>query len=152
MKARALVWLIVVLTAAFLIGLVYRDGLQSQHSENALLQAPAGCDPQQRPCLAGDTENGLAFALPESARLMQPFPVQVRVLGSLAQSVVVDFRMRDMDMGVNRVGLAPADGDLWRGTATLPVCVSGRADWLAVVEASSEQGDRRASFAFSVAP
>ena len=153
MNPRALVWLVVVVTAAFLIGLLYREEMQPPgrtKSEN--LPVASDCDPKRRPCLAGDASQGLTLFLPESARLMQPFPIQVQVHGMSASSVTVDFQMRGMEMGVNRVRLAPTDGESWRGSATLPVCVTGRADWLALVEAESDAGPKQATFEFSIAP
>lgn len=59
---------------------------------------------------------------------MQPFSLWVRADG--ARSVEASFTMDGMDMGFNLYRLrADADG-VFRGNVTLPVCVSGRRDWI----------------------
>ena len=153
MTPRALVWLVVVVTAAFLIGLLYRDEMQPPgRTESETLPVAGDCDPQRGPCLAGDASQGLTLSLPESARLMQPFPIQVQFHGMTASSVTVDFQMRGMEMGVNRLRLEPAGAGLWRGTVILPICTTGRADWLALVEAETEAGPKQGTFELSIAP
>lgn len=49
------------------------------------------------------------------------------------ESVHAYFLMRGMDMGFNRYRFV-RDGDHWRAVVTLPVCVSGRRDWVMVME------------------
>ena len=153
MNPRALVWLVVVVTAAFLIGLLYRDEMQPPgRTESETLPVASDCDPQRKPCLAGGASQGLTLSFPESARLMQPFPIEVQFHGMTGSSVTVDFQMRGMDMGVNRLRLEPAGAGLWRGTVVLPICSTGRADWLALVEAETEAGPKQGTFEFSIAP
>lgn len=52
--------------------------------------------------------------------------------------ILLDFKMKGMDMGVNQVLLEPAKNDnniqQWQGSGLLPICVSGRADWVAELE------------------
>lgn len=152
-SARSWIWLVVVLTAALLITLFYRDDHRRlQTAALDTLHVPAGCDPQSQPCVAGGEPTALVLRFPDKVRLMAPFPVEVRLQGATAAAVVVAFEMRDMDMGVNRTALALGDDGVWRGEAVLPICRSGRADWQAVVEAQSEAGVLRARYGFEVAP
>lgn len=59
---------------------------------------------------------------------MQPFALWVRADG--VRSVEASFTMSGMDMGFNLYRLrADADG-VFRGNVTLPVCVTGRRDWV----------------------
>ena len=63
---------------------------------------------------------------------LKPFAVWVRAPG--AGKVEARFTMRGMDMGFNRYSLrADADG-VFRAHVTLPVCASGRRDWIMAVE------------------
>jgi hypothetical protein len=59
---------------------------------------------------------------------LQPFTVWVRRPGATA--VQASFSMEGMDMGFNRYTLKPDADGVFRGRVTLPVCVSGRRDWL----------------------
>ena len=47
--------------------------------------------------------------------------------------VVIDFSGVDMDMGYNRPLLQEATDGVFKGEATLPVCVTGRMTWQATV-------------------
>jgi hypothetical protein len=63
---------------------------------------------------------------------LKPFRVWVKAAG--ARTVQARFTMQGMDMGFNLYTLrADADG-IFRARVTLPVCVSGRRDWIMAVE------------------
>lgn len=76
-------------------------------------------------------------------RALQPFPVAVRTEGMKA--VTVNFSMRGMTMGLNRYALARTSEGGWQGEVTLPICVSGRTDWVA--EFDLQLPDRHVTFA-----
>jgi len=78
--------------------------------------------------------------------------VTVELAGlSAASTVLVDFTMAGMDMGQNRYRLAPGEAGRWQGQATLPVCTSGRMDWLARVEVlGADDGTVSADFPFVI--
>lgn len=152
MSGRSLLWLLVVLGAALVIGALYREDVLHPQGEAERLPVASGCDPADGPCWAGQAQQGMQLVMPEGARLMQTFPVELRLRGRSADAVSVDFRMQGMDMGVNRVSLQAVEPGYWRGEALLPVCSSGRADWLAVVEVRSGEGVWRAEFPFSAEP
>ena len=42
--------------------------------------------------------------------------------------------MNNMNMGVNRFLLKRDNKSIWKGKALLPICVTGRADWLSEIE------------------
>ena len=84
---------------------------------------------------------GCAVALGEEKILVKtniaPAPLQpfaLSIAGSSAQAVTVTLQMQGMDMGSNRYRLLRQSDGEWRGTLTLPVCVSGRRDWLMTVD------------------
>jgi hypothetical protein len=56
-------------------------------------------------------------------------PFSLRIDGVTARTVTAEFTMRDMDMGFNRYRFLRA-GAGWRARVTLPLCVSGRREWI----------------------
>ena len=62
---------------------------------------------------------------------------------SKIESVYVDFKMKGMDLGINRFRLAnsssSSDKQVWKGKAILPICVTGRVDWISEVEVVTKQ-------------
>jgi hypothetical protein len=84
-----------------------------------------------------DPQAGCAFShhgAPASVRLsMQPMPLEAFELTVTAPRVTkisAEFQMVGMDMGFNRYDLRPAGGGAFASSVTLPVCVSGRHDWV----------------------
>jgi len=67
---------------------------------------------------------GIAGAL----KVLQPF--EVWVLAEGAHKVQAQFTMEGMDMGFNLYTLHADEAGVFRGRVTLPVCVSGRRDWV----------------------
>lgn len=66
------------------------------------------------------------FGAPPSG--LHPFSVQVTA--AQAHRVSARFTMPDMDMGENSYQLHKVNGPLWQGDIILPVCITGRHDWL----------------------
>lgn len=105
------------------------------------LQVEAGCESAKRSCrLLGE---GVEFelSLGPLLRTMETFSITVRhVRGDVASNAQVDvqFQMRDMDMGLNHYRLIADVDEVWRGQAMLPVCSSGRSDWLAQVTITTD--------------
>ncbi|HHJ15984.1 MAG TPA: hypothetical protein ENJ80_04730 [Gammaproteobacteria bacterium] len=89
-------------------------------------------------CMARNDELVVDVRFGTVPRALQPFPVQVSVTtGQAVESVAIGFSMRGMDMGLNRYRLVASAPHDWRGDITLPICISGRSDWLADVEVTA---------------
>jgi hypothetical protein len=98
------------------------------------LQAGQSCNVVQG-CSGRHESLTVTLAFEAGPRALQPFPVSVQVdADRQPDDVLVVFSMAGMDMGRNRYRLLPAGDGRWRGEVTLPVCSSGRSDWLADVE------------------
>ena len=68
-------------------------------------------------------------------RALQPFPIRIQLGGEQrVDAVTAAFSMQGMDMGLNRYRLIPDSSDGWSADVTLPICASGRTDWLAQFE------------------
>ena len=95
----------------------------------------SGCEPQQGCAVRGESVSmQLRFLAPPHA--LKPFPVQLLVTtDQQVESVVIAFSMAGMDMGLNRYRMVrdPQTGN-WGADVTLPMCVSGRSDWIAGVD------------------
>lgn len=110
-----------------------------------------GCDPAQGPCGASGAGMDIRFGIGPGVRPLVLFPILVDVSNVPPEAVLVEFSMRDMDMGINRFRLESDDGLHWTGQGVIPICSVGRRDWIATV--LLDQGDRRhrAVFGFQVA-
>jgi hypothetical protein len=65
-------------------------------------------------------------------KVLQPFQVWVRAQD--ARRVQASFTMEGMDMGFNLYTLHADKEGVFRGRVTLPVCVSGRRDWVMTLD------------------
>jgi len=70
---------------------------------------------------------------PHPIPVVRPLVVEAALSGVPADQVQIDFAGATMDMGYNRITLAPAQPGRYTGRATLPVCVTGRMAWLATL-------------------
>jgi len=101
-----------------------------------LIQLPVQkCIPQERMCeiKINDTEVRVSFE--KDIFYLKPFKVSL-FSNNKIDAVYLDFKMRNMDMGVNRFLLASTDlqNKNWQGKGLLPICVTGRADWNSELE------------------
>jgi hypothetical protein len=67
-------------------------------------------------------------ALQGELKPLQPFQVRVEAPG--AGNVEARFSMEGMDMGFNLYALRADKPGVFQASVTLPVCVSGRRDWI----------------------
>ncbi|MDX5333587.1 MAG: hypothetical protein LPK58_06035 [Gammaproteobacteria bacterium] len=93
------------------------------------LPAPADCELHRAPCRLSLPAGQLTVEFSEEPVPLQPFRIQLHT--SLAiDAATADFQMVDMYMGVNRYALVRQSADVWSREAMLPVCATGRSDWL----------------------
>lgn len=78
---------------------------------------------------------------------MAPIAVALDAAAPLDE-VALELEGRDMDMGPNRSRLAPQSAQRWTGTATLPVCLTGRMAWRATVTLRAGERETRIAFGF----
>lgn len=113
------------------------------------------CSPVGGPCTVSDPPRMLALTLSGDVRPLRPFDLELRLPDAAlpqAGPATVDFVMVGMDMGLNRYTLTrQADGS-YRAKVILPVCSSGRSDWVAKVSAIVGQEMWTAEFPFVAEP
>ena len=113
------------------------------------LAVDPGCDPTRTVCTAGDATQRLALQINGPVTGLRPFRVQVVAAGLSVREVRLEFTMPGMDMGQNRYRLLP-EGNGWVGLVTLPVCTTGRSDWLVTVRALGAERQWEAVFPFGM--
>jgi len=102
-------------------------------------------------CTASHEAFSVRVVMGEPRQALKPFPVQLRVEGEQSvDSVTVAFSMKGMEMGQNRYRLIGDGSSSWLANVTLPVCVSGRSDWVAEFELLAQGRRFRASIPFSL--
>jgi hypothetical protein len=77
----------------------------------------------------------LRFSAPPSG--LHPFTLQLQVAN--AHEIYASFIMRSMDMGFNRYHLLPESAGHWQAHVLLPVCVTGRRDWILTLTIDGKQ-------------
>ncbi|MDD3529613.1 MAG: hypothetical protein PHS77_07020 [Gallionellaceae bacterium] len=90
------------------------------------------CADPQAGCTAQVEGRPVRIGLVGPLRPLQPFHVWVEAPG--AGAVTARFDMVGMNMGFNRYALRPDVAGVFRARVTLPVCVSGRRDWVMTVD------------------
>lgn len=127
-----LIGVVFVFVAAYGIG----QWLSSQQSVSDLpvkIMSAEPCDLTQQSCQAKFDEHILNLVLMDKPSALMPFRVRLESDSEQIDNVVLDFRMSGMNMGINRYRLKYEDG-FWQNKLVLPVCTSGRNDWLVTVE------------------
>lgn len=98
----------------------------------------AGCDLNRGICAAtlADGERIELSLSPRPVPVVRPMGIEATLTGfgtERIDNVEIDFAGVTMNMGYNRVALAPAGAGRYTGEATIPVCVSGRMTWRATL-------------------
>jgi len=105
------------------------------------LAAPAGCDLHRSSCRIEFPSGGSVelSITPHPIPVVKPLKVEAAVAGLSPRKVEIDFAGVTMDMGYNRLTLLPADTGRYAGETTLPVCVTGRMEWLATLMVETDR-------------
>ncbi len=93
----------------------------------------------------------LRLSLGSDLRALVQFPITLSLTGITPQdshSVILDFSMSGMTMGLNRYRLLEQGDGQWVAEAVLPVCASGRLEWVATVSVDTHQGRISARYPF----
>lgn len=89
---------------------------------------PVACANPVAGCSFSHRGTALTLRFGAAPQPLAPFDIELR--GSGVQRASAEFQMIGMDMGFNRYDLKPAGADRLAARVTLPVCVSGRRDWV----------------------
>lgn len=126
-------------------------GLNAIHTEDnnklsSIKVSIGDCNVQQKQCKAELKEFDIEISMDKNIFYLKKFNVDVWAenKGSTnIESIQVDFKMKNMNMGINHFILNKIKSENkkqnWKGSALLPVCVTGRADWFSELTISTKQ-------------
>jgi len=118
-----------------------------------LINLSPDCDPSQQAC--GANLQGLSITLSTSQPVsaMKLFDVKLQANGFSQQTInkaSANFVMQGMEMGLSKFNLAEMKKGIWQGQAMLPVCTSGRSDWLVEIKLETKEQEYLAQFQLKV--
>jgi len=153
----AVLWIIAALLAAGALGIAaYKASVWLHPVAGERAPLNPDCDLRAGPCTVSFADGGQVTLdiEPRGVPSVQPLSIRVGIDGlSPPARLEVDFAGVDMDMGFNRVALAPAPAATgsvhwYQGRGMLPVCVRERMTWEARVLLYDPDGLRAAPFRF----
>ena len=83
----------------------------------------------------------LELLIEGEVRALKPFIVHIVDTDNILEQAKVIFEMKAMDMGINQYVFKKVD-DNWQANVVIPICTTGRLDWVAEFEIASN-GDLR---------
>ncbi len=118
--------------------------------ETVWLTPEPDCNVTERICQATGPDVRLRLQLGPPVSVMRSFPIRVKLDGDYGEveQVSVLFTMEGMNMGLNWYRLKEGRAGRWIGQAMLPVCTSGRTDWIARVSVRAGRRDWKVEFPF----
>jgi hypothetical protein len=138
-RRPALADLAIVLVLAAIAVVGYRFSPLLLPKADLTLAPMPGCDLHRQSCRVELPDGGaIEFSItPHPIPVIRPLQVEATITDLAADKVEVDFAGIAMDMGYNRITLQPTESGRYVGQATLPVCVTGRMEWLATLMVES---------------
>lgn len=132
-KLRLPRWLFPALVIVLLAGVV----VMNRYLRPAQPPQSIACPNFQHGCGARLDGREVTFGVQGELKVLVPFEVWVKA--AKAQTVQASFAMKDMDMGFNLYTLRPDPQDIFRARVTLPMCVSGRRDWIMILDIDGQK-------------
>ena len=156
MKKLLLLFILILAAAGSAYYIVSNNNLK-QKPVQSLNLLDSNCNPAKTVCVAAEQGYSLTLHFPEQVHYLTPFRMQVTTKGlntSAIDAVNIEYTMVGMDMGLNRFTLSSVideKGNVsYEGEGILPVCVSGRVDWLANVHIITAGKVYEAEYKFAV--
>lgn len=138
-ESRAVIWLFLLIAIAYVLSFDKSSEPASEPKQTfnvvTLIGDPA-CNAALRRCNAMFDNVLVGLQAKAPVRVLRPFDVTINVAGLASEQidqVRAEFIMKGMQMGQSRYAFRRLDNGLWSAAVTLPVCTSGRSDWIAMV-------------------
>ena len=113
----------------------------------------ANCNPQEKVCSVEVNNTKFEISLNRNIFYLKPFNISLVFEENSAlniKDIHIEFKMKNMNMGVNRFKMkknaAENNKQRWDNMALLPICVTGRADWIAELEIVTDKSKYVVSF------
>lgn len=147
-----------IISLIILVIVFQSSNLRNNIKELTIIKMPIeNCMPQERICNIKINDIEVSVSFEKEIFYLKPFKVSLfseNKNSNGIDAVYIDFKMRNMDMGVNRFLLSGTDSknnkQNWQGKALLPICVTGRADWYSELEIIIDKKKYIVSFPFTV--
>lgn len=134
-SARSHFYRLAPLAVLLLVALVlYLEGAMTPREAPPL---PVNCPDLAVGCSARLAGREITLGVTGELKVLKPFELWVKAEG--ARAVTARFTMMGMDMGFNLYTLRADNEGVFRAQVTLPVCVSGRRDWLLDLDIDAER-------------
>jgi hypothetical protein len=108
----------------------------------------SGCEVRAG-CTGRDSELSVSVRMAPHRSALKPFNILLSS-DAVLESVTVSLEMQGMDMGQNRYRMLKADDGSWQADITLPICTSGRSDWIAIFELQTSNRRYQLSVPFAL--
>ena len=151
---------IIVLYILFIIVIMISQNFKwtDQRIERSIIEVSAGnCPAQHQICTVKLDEFIIGISFDKNIYYLKKFDVSVWTENKESadiESIHIDFKMNNMNMGVNRFMLTKVNSknnkQQWQGKALLPICVTGRADWFSELEIMTKQNKYILTFPLQV--
>lgn len=160
MKPDKSIWavLLAVIALGALLAIIYivdeRDTTASGIPDGSVdLHVAAGCQIEQG-CVVSAQNTSVVVTLGPSLQYLKPFPVTVDTRGmgdGQVVSVTMEFYMRGMEMPLRPIALTYKKSEQhWRAEVILPLCSSGRRDWVGHLRIKTETVSYTSDIVFEV--
>lgn len=90
-------------------------------------------------------DKNLSVTLDGEVKPLAPFLINISDKSNLIDSAIVSFKMKAMDMGFNKYRFIK-DNSNWTAKIIIPICTTGRRDWLVEVEVRYANTIRKVTF------
>ena len=88
------------------------------------------CDLTKNKCKVSLTESELEIMILGELKALQAFTIRIIDNNDWLEQASVDLKMKAMDMGKNRFAFVKSGNHGWKSEVVIPVCTTGRRDWL----------------------
>lgn len=152
-----------IIITVLLISIIIVINVQSkkvlnERTEREVITLPVSiCKPQEQICKIEFDGLDIELSLDKDIYYLKLFNISVysnKNENSIIEYIQIDFKMKGMDMGVNRFKLQKENSQnykqVWKGKALLPVCVTKRADWYSKIEVVTRENKYIFTFPVSV--
>lgn len=136
-KLTILIVFVIIVAGAFVFTKNKNEAVTFKEKAVIKIQANS-CNTGNKECVVELSEFKVKISFDGDIFYLKPFNVSVtneNLENLQLESIQIDFKMNNMKMGVNRFLLKNDENkSIWKGIALLPICVTGRADWLSEIE------------------
>jgi hypothetical protein len=125
-------WLLKYALPAILIGVLFGGGAYQIWQRSQTQTVTVNCANPIQGCQFQLGQQQVHVNFIDTPSGLHPFTVRVNVAD--AKVIYAYFTMPDMEMGYNRYRLISSSPQLWQARVVLPVCVTGRRDWILTLD------------------